>query len=84
MSGDLDALRRELVVTVTETDSYADELLRQVVALEELAMIPWPRSILARRRYRRELRRSVAHIEGTTFAEKRINSIGTGWLGRPR
>jgi hypothetical protein len=80
----LDALQRELGRSITETDNHLDELLRQVVALEELAASRWPRSIVVRARLRRELRRSVEHIDGDDFASKRVNTLASGWLERPQ
>lgn len=72
-------LRREVMRDSLMTDQLAGELLRQVIALEEIVAARWPRSIGVRRRLARELRRSVARIEGRTFAEKRVNTIGSGW-----
>ena len=84
MSGDLDALRREVIFSVTETDNYASERLRQVAEVEALIVARWPRSIVVRWRLARELRASVRHIDGRTFAEKRINTIGSGWMAPRR
>jgi hypothetical protein len=78
----LEALRREVIFSINETDKHVDELQRQVVALEEIAAVRWPRSIVVRARLRRDLRRSVEHIQGATFADRRVNTIGSGWLDR--
>jgi len=78
--GGLDALRRQLNFTITSTDEAAEELLLQVVALEALIVARWPRSMLLRRRLRRELRASVRHNDGEDFTSKRINSLATGWI----
>jgi hypothetical protein len=56
-----------------------DDLQRQVLALEEVVAARWPRSILVRARLRRDLRASVKHSEGSGFAVRRFNAIGTGW-----
>lgn len=74
------AWRREVNFSINETDWYAGELLRQVVALEEIVFARWPRSALLRRRLRRELRASVRHIDGRTFADRRRETLATGWL----
>lgn len=59
-----------------------DELRVQVLALEEVLAARWPRSVLVQARLRRDLRASVRYSEGSTFAVRRLNSIGTGWIGR--
>jgi hypothetical protein len=78
----LDALRRELIHTIVLTDDYADELLRQVVAIEAVIAARWPRSVVVRWRLARELRRSVRHIDGDDFTSRRLNTIATGWMER--
>jgi hypothetical protein len=52
-----------------------------VAAIEEVIAAPWPRRILVRRRLRRDLRRSVAHVQGAGFAEKRFETAA-GWIER--
>lgn len=81
---ELERFRRETIFSITQTDEFATELLLQVLAIEEVYAARWPRRILVRARLGRELRRSVAHIDGATFAEKRINTISSGWLERRR
>lgn len=80
---DPDNFRRDVIWSIGQSDAYAGEMLHQIVALEAIVVARWPRSVLLRRQLRRELRRSVAHIEGRTFAEKRLETIGTGWLVPP-
>lgn len=78
----LDDLKRDASQNLTWTDDYASELLCQVIALEECLAARWPRSILVRARWRRDVRASVRFIGGDTFTARRINTIGTGWLAR--
>jgi hypothetical protein len=60
-----------------------DELLEaRVAALEEIAAARWPASIGVRRRLRRALRRSVAHMPGETFADRRTEAAGAEFLSR--
>lgn len=78
----LDDLERETSKNLTWTDNYASELLCQVVALEEILAARWPRSILVRARWRRDVRASVRLIGGDSFTTRRLNTIGTGWLAQ--
>lgn len=74
----------ELGRSITQTDDFAEETMLQVLAIEEVFAARWPRSMALRWRLGRELRRSVAHVQhGTTFAEKRLETIGTGWMVPP-
>jgi hypothetical protein len=79
----LEELRLEVGRTTTWTDELASAVLLQAVALEELLFARWPRSILVRRRWRRDLRESMRHIDGHDFTTRRINTLGTGWVTRP-
>ena len=74
--------RRDVYQESAMTDQLAEELLLQIVMLEEILAARWPRRILVRARLRRDLRASVRHVEGSTFADRRINALGTGWLER--
>jgi hypothetical protein len=82
LNGSDEDLRRDVGRDSSMTDQLAEELLLQIVALEEIVAASWPRSILVRARLRRDLRRSVAHVQGRTFTDRRINTLGTGWLER--
>lgn len=75
---------RDVEQSIEQTDDFAEELLLQVLAIEEVFAARWPRSVVLRWRLGRELRRSVAHVQhGHTFAEKRLETIGSGWLVPP-
>ena len=65
------------------TGVMLDELTWRVMALEEILAARWPRSILVRRRLARDIRASVAEIDGDDFTAKRSNAIGTGWCAQP-
>lgn len=81
---DRDDTPAELSKSIMQTDDFAEELLLQVLAIEEVFAARWPRSIVLRWLLGRELRRSVARVQhGTTFAEKRLEAIGTGWMVPP-
>lgn len=75
--GELDHTVRE---TVSFDDQYISDLLLQVVMLEEVLAARWPRSIVLRRRWRRQVRASVRHMDGGTWVWRRLNALGTGWL----
>lgn len=79
---DMEQFRGDVIRDSLMTDQLAEELLLQIVALEEIVAAAWPRRILVRARLRRDLRRSVAHIEGRTFTGRRIDALGTGWIER--
>jgi len=79
---DLGQVRRDLRRDSAMTDELAGVLELRVTALEELLYTRWPRSIGVKRRLRRDLRRSVAHVQGGTFAERRLETVGTGWIER--
>jgi hypothetical protein len=82
MSGE--DFEHEVSKSIEQTDDFAEETMIQVLAIEEVFAARWPRSMVLRWRLGRELRRSVAHVQhGTTFAEKRLETIGTGWLVPP-
>ena len=38
-------------------------------------------AFVIRRRLARDLRASVRHVDGGTWADRRVNALGTGWLG---
>lgn len=77
---EVDELHRAVIADNTMTDQLAGQLERRVIALEEIVAARWPRRIVVRRRLRRDLRRSVAHVQGATFTERRIEAIGSGWI----
>ena len=81
---DLAALQREAGLTELQTDEYTSDLLHQVVAIEELLFAPWWRRPAVRRRWRRDVAASIRHIDGQDFIERRLNTIGTGWLSTAR
>ncbi len=82
LSRDVGALRRDMDQESAMADGLAGELLRRVAALEEIAAARWPRSAILRGRLRRDLRASVAHVQGRTWAGKRTNALGSGWMER--
>lgn len=75
-------LRRDVRRDSAMTDQLAEVLELQVVALEEIVAARWPRSMVLRARLRRDLRASVAHAQGRTWTDRRINALSTGWLER--
>lgn len=79
-------LRADVNRDVTMTDHLGEELLRQVVAIEEVLAAPWPRRLFARRRLVRDLRRSVSGYSwvGPDFWGRRAQALGDGWLDRNR
>ena len=79
---DGEQFRQDMYRDSAMTDELASELLIQVVMLEEIIAARWPWRILVRARLRRDLRRSVEHVEGRTFTDRRIAALGSGWLGR--
>jgi hypothetical protein len=88
--GELAALRAEVAKigtelgqTIMHTDETESELLLQVVALEEILFARWPRSVLLRARWRRDVRASVRDAPGRGFAERRLEALGSGWITRP-
>ena len=76
-------LQRDVHAESAMTDHLAAELQLQIVALEEIVAARWPRSVILRRRLRRDLRASVKHIQGATWTDRRIEALGSGWLERP-
>jgi hypothetical protein len=79
---EVDELRCDVNQSERVGDEYADVNEQRIVALEELLYTRWPRRIAVRRRLARDLRASVAHAPGETFAERRTEAISTGW-GKP-
>ena len=84
LSRDVGQLRGDLGRDSAMTDCLAQDLELRVAALEELLYARWPRSIGVKRRLRRDLRASVAHVPGGSWTERRAETIGTGWIGRRR
>ena len=74
--------RRDVYQESAMTDALAEELLIQIVMIEEVLAARWPRRILVRARLRRDLRASVRHVDGGTWTDRRIETLGTGWLER--
>jgi hypothetical protein len=75
------ALAREVGQIMDWTDRAAGETDLRVLALEEIIAARWPRSVLLRRRLRRDLRASVRHtVHGHGFRERRVESLASGWL----
>jgi hypothetical protein len=79
---ELAALRRDMYRESLDTDSLAEHLEYRVAALEEIVAARWPRRILVRARLGRQLRRSVRHFPGKTFAERRTAAATAEWLSR--
>ena len=84
LRNDLGQLRREVIQDSTTTEQLAETAELRITALEEVLAVRWPARILARWRLARDLRASVAHVQGGTFGERRIEAIGTGWAGPVR
>lgn len=76
--------RPDWVKDSLDTDSLAEALEERVARLEEITASRWPRRWLLRARYGRELRRSVRHFPGKTFAERRAGAASADWLSRYR
>ncbi len=79
----LQELRADVRRELDYTDDALDGLLLQVVAIEEVAAARWPRRVWLWRRWRRDVLASVAHIQGSDFTGKRINTLSCGWQDRP-
>lgn len=77
---DVDQLRREVIVAEVVEDDFAEISELRITALEEILFTRWPRSILVRRRLVRDLRASVAHVQGETFTDRRAETVSTGWV----
>ncbi len=77
---DLGQLRRDVVrdSQMTDADAEIDEL--RITALEEILATPWPKRIAVRRRLARDLRQSIANVQGDSFAEKRVETVASGWI----
>ena len=72
----------ELHRDVADTDSLAEHLEYRVAALEEIEAARWPRRILVRARLGRQLRASVRHFDGDTWADRRAAAASADWLAR--
>jgi hypothetical protein len=90
MTDTLSSLRADLTLLRIETgkemlfgDELCDERLMMIVALEEALAAPWWRRPAAMRRWRRDIRASVAEMDGSTWQWRRLNTIATGWVNRP-
>lgn len=81
---DLDALDRRAGFELTSTDDITSELLLQVVMIEEALAAPWWRRRAALRRWRADIAASIRDVGGQGFIQRRMETIGTGWLSRER
>jgi hypothetical protein len=79
---DLAEHRRQAYEESLLTDSLLDALELRVAALEQIAAARGPGRVWLRVRLGRQLRRSVAHFPGGTFAERRTEAAGSDWAGR--
>ncbi len=79
---EFERLRREMIAESVQVDQFAEISELRITALEEIVFARWPRSILVRRRLRRDLRQSVRHYgwAGPDFESRRIQAIGDGWI----
>jgi hypothetical protein len=77
---EVDQLRRDAIAAEVAEDDFAEISELRITALEEILFARWPRSILVRRRLVRDLRASVAHVQGDTFTDRRGETISTGWV----
>ena len=78
--GEVDQLRRDVFFAEVVDDDFDEIGEQRITALEELLFARWPRRIAVRRRLVRDLRASVAHVQGETFAERRSEAISSGWV----
>ena len=72
--------RRDWITDSLTTDQLAEHLEARVAALEEIAAARWPRRWLARARLGRQLRDSIRHFPGATFADRRGEAASADWL----
>lgn len=77
---ELAQLRASMNYDLQNTDSLAESLELRVLAIEEVIAVRWPRRVLVMGRLGRELRRSVRHMPGELFAEKRTAAVTADWL----
>ena len=79
---EFERLRHEIIAESVQTDKFAEISELRIAALEEIVFARWPRSILVRRRLRKDLRESVQHYRwvGPDFQSRRIQTIGDGWI----
>ena len=66
------------------TDSLAGHLEERVAALEEITAARWPRRLVLRARYGRQLRASIRHFPGATFADRRAAAASADWIAQDR
>ena len=76
----VDQLRRDVIHAELVEDDFAEISELRITALEEIVAARWPRSIVVRRRLARDIRASVAHVQGETFTDRRGETITTGWV----
>jgi hypothetical protein len=77
---EVDQLRRDVIIADIVDEDFAEINELRITALEEVLYTPWPQRILVRRRLRRDLRASVAHVQGVAFTDRRAETISTGWV----
>jgi hypothetical protein len=77
---EVDLLRHGTARAHEVDDEFAEISELRITALEEILFARWPRSIAVRRRLRRDLRASVAHVQGDTFTDRRFETVSTGWV----
>lgn len=77
---EVDQLRRDVIRAELIEDDFAEIDELRITALEEVLYTRWPRRIAVRRRLVRDLRASVAHVQGDTFTDRRSETISTGWV----
>jgi hypothetical protein len=77
---EVDQLRRDVIAADIVDEDFAEINELRITALEEILYARWPRSIAVRRRLRRDLRASVAHVQGIAFTDRRSETVSTGWV----
>lgn len=78
--GDRGQQGRDWIKDSLGTDSLAEHLEARVAELEEIAAARWPRRWLLRARLGRQLRDSIRHFPGATFADRRGEAASADWL----
>lgn len=78
---EVDQFHRDLIRGEQIDEEFHEINELRISALEEIVAARWPRSVVVRCRLARDLRASVAHIQqGETFAEKRSETVTSGWI----
>lgn len=82
LAADVARFRRQAHAEALTADSLMDMIELRVATLEQIAAARWPRRILVRARLGRQLRASIRHIPGATFADRRTEAVTADWIAR--